>query len=504
MESQPSAAGTTGQPVPQAYQWPPPPQPGQPRPRIIRDPRLPVRARASRRVVIAIIIGGVLFDVAGRSPLASISVTVWIIAAAGAIVLTGRVRGRAGRMCAGAAAVLAVLLSFRTSPWVTIPVVLADAGLLLLAASLGADGGGLSTTFPELAARTGVAASHVVLGPGILQRSRVANDAATKTSSAAISRLIAVGAGLLVLLVVGALLGAADPVFGSWLSLAALPRHLILVIAGGWIVAGLIRAASAARPSPALPGAPKVGVAETAFVLAGLCALYAAFGGAQLVTLSGAGHRILVTHGLTYARYARSGFFELLACAAITLLVLLGARAFASRENKLLVALSALTIVLTIGIVIVAIRRLELYEAAYGLTMLRLACLAAAAWIGLVLIMLGGTLLRRGLPGRAFPAAFLSSGLVLLAVWGAANPASIVATTNIRRAEQGHALDARLVAGLGPDAVPAIAAGLGRLRPAQASLLRSLLCHSVRPANTGTSFNVSAAEAGEAMARACG
>jgi two-component system sensor histidine kinase BaeS len=504
MESQPSAAGTTGQPVPQAYQWPPPPPPGQPRPRTIRDPRLPVRARANRQVIIAIIISGLLFDVAGRSPLASISVTVWIIVAAGAAVLTGRVRGRAGRMCAGAAAVLAVLLSFRTSPWVTIPVVLADAGLILLAASLGADGGGLSTTFPELAARAGVAASHVALGPGMLQRSREPHDTATKTRGAAISRLLAVGVGLLVLLVVGALLGAADPVFSSWLSLAALPRHVILVIGGAWIVAGLIRAASAARPAPALPGGPKVGVAETAFVLAGLCALYAAFAGAQLVTLSGAGHRILVTHGMTYARYARSGFFELLACAAITLLVLLGARAFASRENKLLVALSALTIVLTIGIVIVAIRRLELYEAAYGLTMLRLACLAAAAWIGLVFVMLGATLLRRGLPARAFPAAFLCSGLVLIAVWGVASPASIVAATNIRRAEQGHPLDGRLVASLGPDAVPAIAAGLSHLQPAQASLLRSLLCHSAPPADTGTSFNVSAAEADDAMARACG
>ncbi len=504
MESQPSAAGTAGQPAPQAYQWPGPPPPGQARSRIVREPRLPVQARASRQVIIAIIIGGALFDMAGRGPLASVAVTGWIVAAAAAVVLTGRVRERVAHMCAGAAAVLAVLLSFRTSPWVTIPVVLADAGLLLLSASLGADGSGLGTTFPDLAARAGVAVGHIVLGPGILQPSRAPQDTATKPRSGAAIRLIAVAMSVLVLLVVGALLGAADPVFSSWLSLAALPRHVLLVIIGAWIVAGLIRAASAARPSPALPGAPKVGVAETAFVLAGLCALYAAFGGAQLVTLSGAGQRILVTHGLTYARYARSGFFELLACAAITLLVLLGARAFASRENKLLVALSALTIAATIGIVIVAIRRLELYEAAYGLTMLRLACLAAAAWIGLILIMLGATLLRRGLPARAFPAAFLCSGLVLIAVWGIANPASIVATTNIRRAEQGHALDAHMVASLGPDAVPAIAAGLGHLPAAKAVVLRSLLCHAAPPASTGTSFDVSAAQASDAMARICG
>lgn len=495
----PTGSGAPGQP---GYTWPRPP--GTARPKIPREPRLPVRATADRRVVIGIIAGGAGFDIAGRGGLAAISMTAWIIAVAATILISGRVKGRTGRLCIGAAAALAVLLTIRTSPWVTIPVVVAVAGLLLLGVAVGADGAGPVATFPGLWARAGVAAGHMALAPGILGRSGKPAGATADGKAPAVTATLAVLAGLPVLLVVAVLLAAADPIFRSWFSPAAIPRHLILVAAGAWIVAGLARAASASRPAPGLPSAPAVGVPAIAFVLAGLCALYAAFASAQLVALSGAGHRILVTHGLTYAKYARSGFFELLACAAITLLVLLGAWTFASRASKILKSLAALTVALTIVVVVVAIRRLELYEAAYGLTMLRLACLAVAVWIGVLFVVLGSTLLRRGLPSRAFPAAFIASGLLLITAWGVANPASIVATTNLRRAGQGHAFDIREVTGLGADAVPAIEAGLRYLDPAQVATLRSLICGGPPRDIAGVSFNLSAAQASHALARTCG
>lgn len=67
------------------------------------------------------------------------------------------------------------------------------------------------------------------------------------------------------------------------------------------------------------------------------------------------------------------------ACAAITLLVLLSVRASADAAHPVLAGLSGLTAALTIGVMAVAIRRLQLYGAVSGLTMLRLACLVAAA-----------------------------------------------------------------------------------------------------------------------------
>jgi hypothetical protein len=220
--------------------------------------------------------------------------------------------------------------------------------------------------------------------------------------------------------------------------------------------------------------------------------------------VSGAGHRILVTQGLTYAQYARSGFFQLLACAAITLLVLLGIRACANPAHPALAGLSGLTIALTIGVVVVAIRRLQLYEAEFGLTMLRLACLVAATWIGLVFVLLGCTIPARGLARRHFPAALLASGLLVVGIWSASNPAAVVARIDLRRAGNGQAFDVGQAAGLGPDAVPTLLAGLRHLDAAQAAGLRQAICAQSPGKAAGPAFNLARASARGALARACG
>ncbi len=374
--------------------------------------------------------------------------------------------------------------------------------LLSLGASLGADGGGLSLTFPALAARLAYVIGHIFSAPGLFKIT--GQDEAGKAARKRMESIgLAVVLGGPVLLIVGALLARADPIFRSWFDLTPMVEHLMLIFAGAWLVAGLARAVSAVNPQPSLPAGPSLGLLEASFVLGGICALYAAFAVAQAVGLSGAGHRILVTEGLTYAKYARSGFFELLACAAITLLVLLGVRAFADVRRPLLIALSGLTVALTIAIVVVAIRRLQLYEGAYGLTMLRLACLVAAVWIGLVFVLFGATLLPRGLPGRLFPAAMIISGLVFTAGWGISNPAGIVATTNLHRAESGHSLDVHQAVHLGPDAWPALLSGMNQLGGADADKLWQFICfRSPRP-NSGTDYNLARASASGAIKSLC-
>jgi Domain of unknown function (DUF4173) len=84
-----------------------------------------------------------------------------------------------------------------------------------------------------------------------------------------------------------------------------------------------------------------------------------------------------------------------------------------------------------------------------------------------VFVLLGATVPRRGLPRRYLPAAVIASGLAFVAVWGAADPAAIVARTDLHRGARGRSFDVSQAAGLGPDAVPALLAGLGDLRPAQ-------------------------------------
>jgi two-component system, OmpR family, sensor histidine kinase BaeS len=470
-----------------------------------RQHYLAVRAGMDRNLAIGALAGGVLLDTAWRAGLATIAAAAWVTAVAVVLLLSGRLRGPAGRLAAGTAAATSLLLAFRSSPWVLVPVTIAAATALLLGASLGADRGGASATFPALILRLVLTAGHLVLAPGMLRQHGAGSESAA--SRAARRRAAAIGRGVLLgapaMIIVWGLLAAADPIFRSWFEAPALVSHLVLLLAGSWTVAGLARAASARQPVPALPKAPALGTVEACSILGGLCVLYAVFVAAQLSALSGAGQRILVTSGMTYAGYARSGFFELLICAAITLVLLFAVRACAA-PHSVLTASCALTAILTIGVVITAIRRLQLYEAAYGLTMLRLACLVVAAWIGVVFILTALTITRRGLPQRLLPAAVLVSALVFTIGWAVASPAAIVARVNLSRAAHGRPLDTYQVARLGPDATPALLAGLHGLPPAPAAQLRSVICAAQPAPATGAAFNMSVARARAAAHAACG
>jgi hypothetical protein len=461
-----------------------------------------VKVRADRRLVIGAVAGGVLFDVAVHSGVATVAVTGWLAVIAAAMLLGGRVRGIVSKVLLAAVPVFGLLFAIRSSPWVIVPVSLAELLLLFLGVSLGADGGGVTETFPALINRSALVIGHLVVAPGMFRFTDSAgrDDVAQKRAKAVVRGLLL---GLPVMIVVGLLLGTADPIFRSWFHLAPLLKHVALVLAGAWVVVGLARAASARDPSPAAPPAPSLGTVEASFVLGGLCALYGAFVAAQFVALSGAGHRILVTQGLTYAQYARSGFFQLLACAAITLVVLLGVRGCTDKARLIPAGFAGLTAVLTLGVVFVAIRRLQLYEAAYGLTMLRLASLVAAIWIGAVFVLLATTIVPRALPARLFPAAMIASGLVLVAAWGISNPASIVATIDLHRAEHGHRLDVPEAVRLGPDAVPALVAGLHRLDVSADRALRRAICARSAEKDAGAAFNLARALAADAMSHEC-
>src|SRR6266545_1760080 len=104
--------------------------------------------------------------------------------------------------------------------------------------------------------------------------------------------------------------------------------------------------------------------------------LFLGFAVAQLVALSEGGRRVIQTAGLTYAEYARTGLFQLLAVAAITLAIVLSLRAALDqtdpRIRRRFAVLAEVTVVLTLVVVFVAVRRLGLYTDAFGLTMLRL------------------------------------------------------------------------------------------------------------------------------------
>jgi hypothetical protein len=79
--------------------------------------------------------------------------------------------------------------------------------------------------------------------------------------------------------------------------------------------------------------------------------------------------------------------------------------------------------------------------------MLRLSCQVAAAWIGVVFVLLGV-----GLTKRWVPAAAAAVALAVLLALNAANPERLVVEANAHRAR----VDRSYLAGLSDDAVPAL------------------------------------------------
>ena len=82
-----------------------------------------------------------------------------------------------------------------------------------------------------------------------------------------------------------------------------------------------------------------------------------------------------VSSSIDYATYARQGFFELLAVSIINITIILLSKKFKvkdKKENNIINISSIIMIILTSIIIVSSFLRMNLYEAAYGYTMLRL------------------------------------------------------------------------------------------------------------------------------------
>jgi uncharacterized protein DUF4153 len=204
----------------------------------------------------------------------------------------------------------------------------------------------------------------------------------------------------------------------------------------------------------------RLGRTEWLTALTLLDLLFVGFVLVQVSVLFG-GHRyVLATEGVTYAEYARQGFFQLLAVGALTLAVIAAAVRWARREGSrdtlvlrlLLGALSVLTLVILAS----ALRRLSLYEDAYGLTQLRFSVHATILWMAgifLLLLVAGATMRTSWLPRVSV--IFTALGILMFTL---VNPDGVVAEHNVRRFQETGALDLGYLSSLGADAVPALAA----------------------------------------------
>ena len=326
----------------------------------------------------------------------------------------------------------------------------------------------------------------------------------------AVLRGLAIAAPLLLLF--GALFAAADAVFADLVAglfdfdLPEFTGHLLLAAFFAWVSAGLLRLAlvGGELPRPARPASLRLGILELGVALGLLNGLFLLFVAVQARYLFGGEGRILATTGLTYAEYARRGFFELVTVTALVVPLLLVAhwllRSDKPRDLGIFRILSVSLVVLLFVVVASALQRMRLYTAEFGLTELRLYTTAFMAWISILLILLLLTVLRSRRP--LFAPSALATGFLAVALLNAMNPDALIVRTNLDRAESRAQLDARYLASLSADAVPSLVAALPRLSGSERRVVEAGLdTHRAGPApDDWRTYNLSRSRARAAVA----
>ncbi len=291
------------------------------------------------------------------------------------------------------------------------------------------------------------------------------------------ARAAVVGGALAVpvLLVFGGLLMSADPGFErmvrslvDW-DFSTIASHVSLAAFIAWTSAGYLRTLATAK-DPVLklgnaalakaPRKPALGMLELGIPLGALSVIFLVFVGLQARYLFGGEAVILETAGLTYAEYARGGFFELVTASTLLLPVLLGTEWLLDKSNMRNVMrfrTLSLTLLVLIGLMMLsAVQRMRLYMDAYGMTQDRFYAMAFMIWIGVVLALFGATVLR-GMRNR-FAFGAVTTGFVTLAVLNTMNPEAVIMRTNLARAEAGAELDLEYAERLHADAIPELVA----------------------------------------------
>ncbi|MFG2339675.1 DUF4153 domain-containing protein [Streptomyces yangpuensis] len=279
-----------------------------------------------------------------------------------------------------------------------------------------------------------------------------------------VAKATAVALALLVLF--GALFASADAAFADLLgglvpdvSVEDGPIRFMLFVLGAVIAVAAARTAAAPLRWDRIqvaPGKPRSRI-EWALPLVVLNLLFAGFNAVQLAVLFGGYDKVLESTGLTYAEYARQGFWQLLWATLLTLAVIALALRWAPRsgagDRRLVRAVLGILCALTLVVVAAALRRMDLYVDAYGLTRLRVSVAAMELWLGLVIVLI----MAAGVFGaRWLPRAVAGSAAAAVLAFGLLSPDGMVAERNVARFEKDEKIDLAYFQSLSADAVPAL------------------------------------------------
>jgi hypothetical protein len=453
----------------------------------------------SRRLALGVLLGagslGILGDLLFADTRPGANVTLWVVAAAGVWTLLARwapAVEAAPRWLLVPLIAAAAGFSWRDDPMLLF-LDLVIIGVTLCAAAapvIRASGQMLGAECRDLLAGTARTVVGGIVGPVPLLAALRAPDDTPGTGRA--MRLAAAGArGLVVAIpltiVFGSLLVAADARFEHLVQgifsipIADLVPHLFRTGFVAWVAAAVLFLALAPAPTPTAPARSwtALGAVEVSTILVTLNVLFLTFVAIQFGNLFGGREFIAATEGLTYAGYARRGFFQLVTVCALALPVLLvlaqqveGDSASVRRYRPL----ARLQVALLLLILASAVHRLWLYIGEFGLSLARLHASAALLWIGATLVWFVATVLRDR--SGAFLRGSLAAGAIMVGTMHLINPAAVVVRSQLARAEAGESIDADYLSTLGDDAVPTLMAALPSLSPADRTALEhGLSCY---------------------------
>jgi hypothetical protein len=244
--------------------------------------------------------------------------------------------------------------------------------------------------------------------------------------------------------------------------------RLVFVGGSAFGVLGLLAHAQRRRRNGAEAGDLEVAPAEArlgfteCLTLVGLVdLLFLGFAAIQFAFLFGAAQ--LPARFMSYSEYARRGFFELLAVSVMTLGLSLALARWTRLRSEGQVTAFRVACSVMVGLVLVilasAMKRMALYESAYGYTHLRV-------YTHVFMVALAGVLVWRAVtlwwrPERFAIGAFVGA-LGFLAVLNVLNPDAFIARGNLARAVDGYVLDESHMLSLSEDAAPELAAYMAR------------------------------------------
>ena len=241
-----------------------------------------------------------------------------------------------------------------------------------------------------------------------------------------------------------------------------------------------------------LPRAFTLGAIEISIVLGLINLLFLSFVIVQIPYLFGGMDLVQNTPDFKLAEYARRGFGELVAVAALVLPILLVSHWLLRKDKpaneKIYRILAGIQIALLFVIMISATQRLLLYTGnlGYGLTAQRLYPMAFMVWLAVIFVWFALTVLRSAREQFAWGA--LWSAFFVVATLHVFNPDDFIVRTNVNLMREGRSFDTVYVSELSDDAVPALLDAMPTLDFGQQCVVKNKLARRFAAAQTENDF----------------